>query len=30
MNGRCMLSIVPDVVANVADGIATFVGMFNL
>ena len=29
LNGRCILPIVTDVVATVADGIATFVGMFN-
>ena len=29
LNGRCILPIVPDVFANVADGIATFVEMFN-
>ena len=29
LNGRCILPIVVDVVATVADGIATFVGMFN-
>ena len=30
MNGRCILPIVADVIATVADGIATFVGMFKL
>ena len=29
INGRCILPIVADVIATVADGIATFVGMFN-